>query len=311
VSLLAISDLHVEVRENRDALSALWPESDGDWLIVAGDVADAVDDVEWALGTLAERFARVIWVPGNHELWTRPDDPCGLRGEARYTHLVERCRSVGVITPEDPFPTWHGPAGPLVVAPLFVLYDYSFGSDLGSTKRESISRAREAGVLCSDELLLFPDPHVSIDDWCRARLGYTRARLEEATRGGERAVLVNHFPLVRELTRPLFFPEFAQWCGTVATADWHRRFNAVAAVFGHLHIPRTTVHDGVPFHEVSLGYPRQWRRRSPRPPPARDVLLPTSGEPAALSSGGRWRRLPSNRRSRASSSPVSTRSSTG
>ena len=271
-ALLAISDLHIEVRENRAALAGLRPESDRDWLIVGGDVGEAVEEIEWGLSTLAERFARVIWVPGNHELWTLPDDDCQLRGEARYMHLVEICRRLGVTTPEDPFPVWNGPGGPLTVAPLFVLYDYSFGSDFGPTKRESLARAREAGVVCSDEIVLFPDPHPSIDDWCRARVEYTRGRLEEATSSRERTVLVNHFPLVRELTRPLRFPEFAQWCGTVATADWHRRFNAVAAVYGHLHIPRTTMQDGVFFQEVSLGYPRQWRRRPAHVQAVRHVL---------------------------------------
>ena len=72
---------------------------------------------------------------------------------------------------------------------------------------------------------------------------------------------MNHFPLVREPTRVLRYPEFAQWCGTTRTADWHMRFNAAAVVYGHLHIPRTTWHDGVRFEEVSLGYPREWRRR--------------------------------------------------
>ena len=68
----------------------------------------------------------------------------------------------------------------------------------------------------------------------------------------------------------LWFPEFAQWCGTVRTGDWHTRFNARLAVYGHLHIPRTTEYDGVRFEEVSLGYPREWGRR-PEPPslPAR------------------------------------------
>jgi hypothetical protein len=32
-------------------------------------------------------------------------------------------------------------------------------------------------------------------------------------------------------------------------------------VYGHLHIPRTTYHDGVRFEEVSVGYPREQRRR--------------------------------------------------
>jgi hypothetical protein len=74
-------------------------------------------------------------------------------------------------------------------------------------------------------------------------------------------VLVNHYPLVRDPTRVLRYPEFAQWCGTERTADWHRRFRAATVVYGHLHIPRTTWHDGVRFEEVSLGYPREWRAR--------------------------------------------------
>ncbi len=50
-------------------------------------------------------------------------------------------------------------------------------------------------------------------------------------------VLVNHWPLVREPTRVLRHPEFAQWCGTELTADWHTRFPTAAVVYGHLHIP--------------------------------------------------------------------------
>jgi hypothetical protein len=46
------------------------------------------------------------------------------------------------------------------------------------------------------------------------------------------------------------------------TADWHTRYNVVCSVYGHLHIPRTTYYDGVRFEEVSLGYPREWQRRT-------------------------------------------------
>jgi 3',5'-cyclic AMP phosphodiesterase CpdA len=76
-------------------------------------------------------------------------------------------------------------------------------------------------------------------------------------------VLVNHFPLVREPCDAMFYPEFALWCGTTATKDWHTRYNAICSVYGHLHIPRTTWYDGVRFEEVSVGYPREWRRRKP------------------------------------------------
>ena len=49
-------------------------------------------------------------------------------------------------------------------------------------------------------------------------------------------------------------------------------------VYGHLHIPRTTWHDGVRFEEVSCGYPREWQRRGPAPGPPRQILpqLPPS-----------------------------------
>ena len=60
------------------------------------------------LATLADRFARVIWTPGNHELWTLPADPVAVRGVARYEALLKVCRRFGVLTPEDEFPVWPG-----------------------------------------------------------------------------------------------------------------------------------------------------------------------------------------------------------
>ena len=85
-------------------------------------------------------------------------------------------------------------------------------------------------------------------------------------------VLVNHFPLVREPTAVLRYPVFAQWCGTVRTADWPARYGAIAVVYGHLHIPRTTWHDGIRHEEVSLGYPREWKRRKVAPIIPRQIL---------------------------------------
>jgi 3',5'-cyclic AMP phosphodiesterase CpdA len=235
------------------------PGSDRDWLIVCGDVADAVDDVEWALSLLSDRFAQVIWVPGNHELLAWPDDD--LRGEPRYRRLVDVCRAHGVATPEDPYPVWDGPGGPVTVAPLFLLYDYSFGRNIARTKDEALQIARAAGVVCVDEYLLHPDPYPSREAWCHARVEQTERRLASRT-DGIPTVLVNHYPLHRHPTEVLLHPEFAQWCGTELTADWHRRFHATAVVYGHLHTPRTTWQDGVRFEEVSAGYPRQ-RARHP------------------------------------------------
>ncbi|MFE7795215.1 metallophosphoesterase family protein [Streptomyces sp. NPDC057460] len=263
--LLAVSDLHVAYADNRDIVSSLHPGTDADWLIVAGDVGEKVADIERALALLSERFAKVVWVPGNHELWTHPSDPVRLRGEARYLHLVDLCRSLGVLTPEDPYPVWEDADGPVTVAPLFLLYDYTFRAPGATTRDESLAIAHRAGIVCADEHFLHPDPYPTRDDWCRARVRETELRLTGIPED-HRTVLVNHYPLVREPTDVLRHPEFAQWCGTELTRDWHLRFRAAAVIYGHLHIPRVTHHDGVRFEEVSIGYPREWRARPPREP---------------------------------------------
>ncbi|BDM71540.1 metallophosphoesterase [Streptomyces nigrescens] len=279
-TLVAVSDLHVRYAENREIVEGLRPESADDWLLVAGDVGEYVADIRWALGLLSERFAKVVWVPGNHELWTPADDPVQLRGVARYEHLVEICRELGVLTPEDPYPVWEGAGGPVVLAPLFLLYDYTFRRPGVTSKEEALARAEQAGVVCTDEFHLHPDPYPTREDWCRARVAATEARLA-ALPADLPTILINHWPVVREPTDPLWYPDFALWCGTEATADWPRRFRAATVVYGHLHIPRLLICDGVPHQEVSLGYPREWRRRSGAP--GRPVqILPA---PAAVGSG--------------------------
>jgi 3',5'-cyclic AMP phosphodiesterase CpdA len=259
--LLAISDLHVGHEENRPIVDGLRPSHPGDWLIVAGDVAETVADIESTLALLKSRFDTVIWVPGNHELWTTSKDPVQLKGVQRYEHLVQICRRLGVLTPEDEYPVWTGDGGPVRIAPLFVLYDYTFRIDGVNNKEESLAAAHEAGIVCTDEYMLHPDPYPSIDAWCDARVKESERRLASYDDPSVPLVLVNHWPLVRQPTRILRYPVFAQWCGTVQSADWHTRFNTAAVVYGHLHIPRHTVYDGVPFEEVSLGYPREWKPR--------------------------------------------------
>ncbi|MGC4946611.1 metallophosphoesterase family protein [Streptomyces sp. DT224] len=263
--LLAVSDLHTVHQENRAIVESLRPSSADDWLIIAGDVAEKYADIDWALRLLSERFAKVVWAPGNHELWTHPDDPVRLRGEKRYLHLVELCRGLGISTPEDPYPVWSGEGGPVTVAPLFVLYDYSFRVPEARSKEESLCLAREAGIVCTDEYLLHPDPYPTRDAWCHARVAETERRLAAAD-PARQTVLINHFPLTRHPTHILRYPHFAQWCGSELTSDWHVRFRAAAVVYGHLHIPRVTWHDGVRFEEVSVGYPREWRTRAWRDP---------------------------------------------
>lgn len=284
-TLWAVSDIHVGHSGNRPVTESIVPTSPDDWLIVAGDVSEKTDDIEWALSLLASRFHTVIWVPGNHELWTTVKDPVQMHGEARYDYLVSLCRSLGVLTPEDPFPQWPGPDGPVTLVPMFLLYDYSFLPEGTTTKKDGLALARERNVVATDEFLITPTPYASLDAWCAARLDYTRGRLADLEPGTP-TVLINHWPLVRQPTDVLFYPEFALWCGTTETADWHLRYHAVCSVYGHLHIPRTTYYDGVRFEEVSVGYPREWKRRGLPDNPLRQILPVPEYPPGSLNKWG-------------------------
>lgn len=288
--LMAVSDIHVGHQGNKPVVEEIRPDSPEDWLIVAGDVGERSDDIRWALELLRGRFATVIWVPGNHELWTTSKDPVQMRGAARYDYLVSMCRDLDVLTPEDPFPVWRGEGaerygGAVTLAPMFLLYDYTFRPEGTRTKAEALALARERNVVATDEFLLSPDPYLTRDAWCDVRLQVTKRKLD-ALGPDTPVVLINHFPLVRKPTDMLWYPEFALWCGTERTADWHTRYNVVCAVYGHLHIPRTTYYDGVRFEEVSLGYPREWQRRGLPDKLLRQILPDPDYRPGDLNDWG-------------------------
>ncbi len=274
--LLAISDLHIGHRQNREALARLGNYPD-DWLIVAGDAGESAEHLRVVVAQLTPRFARVIWVPGNHELWCPAGDPTRTRGQARYDELVAICRDAGVTTPEDPYLTWPDGTDTAIV-PMFLLYDYGF-RPASVPSQGAIGWARETGVLCGDERLLPYVPWPSRAAWCHARVALTQARLD-ALPAASHTILINHWPLRYDLARPPRVPRFSIWCGTPLTEDWGRRYRARAVVSGHLHFRTTLVRHGIRYEEVSLGYPRDWHLERGIDWYLREILPGTS--PAAV-----------------------------
>ncbi|MEZ4237877.1 MAG: metallophosphoesterase [Myxococcota bacterium] len=283
VRVLGLSDLHVGHQPNRTTLEAL-PASPDDWLVIGGDVGESLAHLEWTLDLLLPRFSRLVWVPGNHELWTTGDPPVG--GVAKYERLVAACRERGVLTPEDPYEEVPGTG--LTMVPMFLLYDYSFGPE-GYSPERAVAWAVEGGILCADESRLRPDPYPSREAWCEARLAYTRARLE-ALPPGASTILVNHWPLRLDLVRLFRIPRFVPWCGTRQTEDWHVRYGAEVVVSGHLHMRSTDWRDGVRFEEISLGYPRHYDGEKGAAGYVRQLWPPVAAPPPGGFGGPNWHR---------------------
>lgn len=284
MKLLAISDLHVRHRINREALEQI-EEHPEDWLILGGDLGEKEEHIRHVFERLGPRFAKVLWVPGNHELWTSAK--AERRGVAHYEALIELAREHGVITPEDPYPLYEGEGGPAYVCPLFLLYDYSFCPE-GMDKKQALAWAAEEGVVCSDEWFLNPAPHPSREAWCAERLELTEERLDALPQEVPK-VLVNHFPLRMDLVRLPRIPRFVLWCGTRKTEDWHTRWNTKVCVHGHLHLRATDWRDGVRFEEVAVGYPRHWVQEKSLESYLR-TILPGPPVPRGGHVGPIWRR---------------------
>lgn len=263
MKLYAVSDLHLANKVNFDALQAL-PAHHDDTLILAGDIGEHEEHLRVALAILKSRFKQLVWVPGNHDLWTLPSHSIPLRGEAKYRRLVAICREYGAYTPEDPYVTWRGGRGDqnYLLVPMFILYDYSFRPQHIPAEK-AVEWAAESGVVCTDEELLDPAPYGSPAAWCAERCSYTGERLKKAAsqNPGTPMVLINHFPLRQDMAQLRRFPRFSVWCGTRRSEDWHTRFPVAVVVYGHMHIRGTHYRDGVRFEEVSLGYPRDWTHK--------------------------------------------------
>ena len=63
--------------------------------------------------------------------------------------MVPICHSYGVLTPEDPYVTWPG-EGSYILAPLFLLYDYSF-RPAAIPLEQAVSWAEETHTVFTDE----------------------------------------------------------------------------------------------------------------------------------------------------------------
>lgn len=197
--LYAVADLHLSHRLNRDALEKLAIRKE-DTLILAGDVGETAENLHLAFSTVCAKYKDVIWCPGNHELYTLPplSDLSRKRGKAKYDECVDIARSYGVLTPEDDHLRWEGEGGPVIIVPVFTLYDYSFRPQ-NVTLEGAIAWAKEEGIEATDEALLLPDPLPSRQEWCAQLVQQAEAKLDKADKEDVPLVIVNHWPLREDL----------------------------------------------------------------------------------------------------------------
>lgn len=256
--VFAISDIHIDFKQNRLWLDQL---SDVDYredaLMLAGDVSNHVDRLEATLRLLTHKFARVFFVPGNHDLWVRGDD--GMNSEEKFHALLALCEAWHVsMVPED--------FGTACIVPLFSWYRKpEEGADSLFAQKEGEDASLR--MWADHQLIRWPSDQSNIADFF---LDYNTSRLQQET---DKPILsFSHFLPRRDL---IYRTEVEKRLVTPGSKDAHPTFNfsrvagtsmldrqirtlgSVIHVYGHQHHNRHRVVDGVTYISHCLGYHRE------------------------------------------------------
>jgi predicted phosphodiesterase len=236
--VFALSDIHVDYETNAEWVRQLsWYDYRQDLLILAGDVTHRLSLLAWCLRVLAQRFAHVLFVPGNHDLW--------VLGEAREKTSLQKFADVAAVVADCGASMQPLLIDDVLIAPLFGWYDYSFGEP-------------------SEELQdLWMDYHA-----CRwpvgfssreATLHFARQNLPLAPATAAKVITFSHFvPRLDLITgcwpyqsRPLLAPVL----GSTLLEQQLRNLKSATHVYGHSHVNREVRLDGVRYINSAFGYP--------------------------------------------------------
>ena len=226
VRIFVTSDIHVDTHGNLDAWCKRFSSSafQDDVLVVAGDVGDTLTAVRLGLKALRACFGRVFYVPGNHDLWNRPDteDRRFADSMCKLFALFEACDALDVdVQPADV-------AAGVTIAPLLSWYDAAFDE-----------QDPHQGTLVYDKFSTFPCGHAAA--WqlllrCNERHVAALEARAAAKDEAETVVSCSHFLPRAELPCSTGVPELRKNVGC-KHLDLHiQRIRARVHVYGHTHI---------------------------------------------------------------------------
>lgn len=231
------SDFHVDYRQNLDWLRALSrADFTDDVLVVAGDLSDELDLVKTCFDELVPRYRKLLFLPGNHDLWTARSGK-GLSFE-KFETLNALCHGYGIETRPVAF-------GKTLIVPLLAWYDYSFGEPGPTIRRGWMDfyKCNWEGLAPAEVAARFDTMNVMPD-----------------TSGFETVYSVSHF-VPRIDLMPARYPEKHKALFPVlGTNRLEARIRALGAskhFYGHSHLNRNKEIKGVTYINSAFGYPKE------------------------------------------------------
>jgi predicted phosphodiesterase len=239
--VFAISDLHVDYAANAKWVADLSTSEYGnDIAIVAGDVSNSLRQLEWALKTMAARFKKVLFVPGNHELWVIGDDR-GKTSLAKFEQVRAVAEQAGVsmqrFCDND-----------LCIVPLLSWYDYSFGQP----SKELLDSWMDYHACQWPTHFSAPDVAAYFEE-----LNDTTEAVSH-----QHVITFSHF-----LPRIDVMPEYIPYrkriiypvLGALRLDRQVRKLKPKIHIYGHSHMNRHVQIDGIAYVNNAFGYPYESR----------------------------------------------------
>lgn len=238
--VFAVSDIHVDYLDNRQWVAALSAvDYLDDILILAGDMTDELNLLKECFYELAKKFLKVLFVPGNHELWVSRNKT--ITSIEKYQHICKTAKDCDISM--EPFHI-----DSLSIVPLLSWYDFSFASP-------------EAKLLDSwmdFRACSWPDNLQPFD--------ITQYFLEKNERhlqiANQKLISFSHF-LPRIDLMPAYIPESYRYIypvlGSTFLENQIRRLKPDIHVYGHSHVNRHLTLDGIQYINNAFGYPSEGR----------------------------------------------------
>jgi predicted phosphodiesterase len=244
--IFALSDIHVDYEVNARWIANIsLADYRDDILILAGDVSHSLPLLDWCLSTLAARFRKLLFVPGNHDLW--------VLSEAQARNSLQKFDEVCAVAGASGASMQPFREQKLLIVPLMAWYDYSFGEPGEELKS------------------MWMDYHA-----CRWPSGFGEKEIaghfaafnkQQVSSADDMVITFSHF-LPRIDLMPRFIPAKMNFLhpvlGTTQLELHLRSLNSEIHVYGHSHVNHKLKLDNVVYINNAFGYPNETRIASRR-----------------------------------------------
>lgn len=211
-----------------------------DVLVLAGDLTDNIQLLEQCFLSLSTKFKRVLFVPGNHELWVTRDD---------ISTSLEKFHTVTAVCDECGISSDVYESGALSIVPLYGWYDFSFGPP-----GRKLERAWNDFSAC-----VWPQGYTAADVTDYFLQHNDDSRLDTAN---DTVISFSHFlpdiDLMPGYVNPAYHYIYPV-LGSHLLGEQVNRLKPNMHVYGHSHVNNSVLHNDVQYINNAFGYPSETR----------------------------------------------------